>query len=218
MDKELVIQYESYLIGREPNIPKSCFSGDKASNMKKALIIYKYAFETYLGWDPYALRDYLTYDIIKKLRLDTILHYIQFPAELDSKKDMFYIIWKIYPFTVNFSRNELIIRTYKKVLDKELQRFPKDFFAGSTGLIRSGVCLRYMIEQYVPADGLESLYRFFSEPKAEEMLQKYKLYASYKVLFRTPLDYLNYTLPPQQRNALFYSYYSFVYERRKTRR
>lgn len=197
------------------SVPQYYFAYDEYSNEKLALKIVKYAFETYLKWDPFVLRDHLTVTILEKLKLKQFLRYIPFPPELDPKRDLFYIVWKIYPQTIHFSDNDLILKVYKDLLSGVIKRFPKEFFTGIYGITRAGLCLQYMIEQYVQVASISELYKLFSSQEGISLLRKYKLLPVCEDSFRDPIDYLHYALPAKQKDDFLYSYYSFEYEKRK---
>lgn len=207
---EVIIEYENCLIGKNKTISQSFFPYDDYANEKIALRIMKYAFETYLGWDPFALRDHLTKDILKKLKLTQLIRYISFPPELNSKKDFFYIIWKLYPQTINFSENDLILKVYKNLLSGKIQRFPKEFFTGIYGLERARLCLQYMIEEYIQVSSIEELYELFSSENIITLLEKYKLRSICEDSFLDPLEFLHYSLPEKQKSEFLYNFYIFM--------
>ena len=182
--------------------------------MKLALHIMQYAFETYLGWTPQVLRDNLTLDILERLKLKSLLRYIQFAPELNAKEDLFYIAWLIYPETVHYGKKELTLRVYKQLLNKQLQKFPKEFFTGRDGLTRSQICLRFMIEQFLHFTSVEEMYRYFSTEECTKTLRKYKLLVVCRDLYDTQLEYLHESLAKEQRDTFWYRYYDFSLRRR----
>ena len=119
MDSKIAIihEYNEVLIGRKALVPAFFFGQSDREAETTALIIFKYAFDTYLGWTPEQLRENLTYEIIEKLKLKQALKYIQYPPEFDKKKDMFYVVWRLYPHTANITLNEQVLKVYRMVLD-----------------------------------------------------------------------------------------------------
>lgn len=213
LSQELIMEYENCLLGKNRTIPAFYFSFDRHSNMQQALNIMKYAFETYLkSWTPVDLRENIDRKLLDKLKLSGLLKYIIFPPELNPQKDYFFIVWSIYPNTVNLDKNDLILKVYKDMMDGTIKRYPKEFFTGIYGLVRAGLCLQYAIEQNLPVSSIKELYHFFSTPTASTFLRKNKLYAVYEDSFETPVDYLHYALPAQQKDPLWYSYYLFCYK------
>ncbi|MDR0287529.1 MAG: hypothetical protein LBI03_07500 [Clostridiales bacterium] len=205
-----ISEYEDLLIGNRSSMSTYYFSYNENGNMRLALQIMKYAFDTYLHWPPDQLRDCLTMEVIDRLRLSSIIKYIIFPVELDNTKDLFYIAWKLYPGTVHFSEKDLILRVYKNLLEKKIQKYPKEFFDGRYGSIRAQVCLRFLIEQFLPFSSIEELYKYFSTQKCVKVLRIYKLIAACRDLFDTPVEYLHKSLPKEQQNQFLYRYYDFV--------
>ena len=148
--KEAIYEYDELMIGNRRSISPDFFSFGDSANETMALGIMKYAFETYLRWDPIDLRDRIDTELLKSLRLLPLLRYIRFSEELDPNTDLFYIVWKIYPWTVNYSYEERVFRVYRNVLKGKICRFPKEFFSGTEGETRAKLCFRYMLEHIMP--------------------------------------------------------------------
>lgn len=205
----LIMEYESILLGKKGSVSSYYFSYDAAGNERIALELMKYAFETYLRWSPIALRDHLDMEIIELLKLKSFMKYLNFPPELDPKKDLFYIAWKIYPNTVHISHKDLILRVYESLLDGSIQKFPKDYFLGIKGVQRAALCFNYMLEQYLQFKSVEEMYEFFSGSAGTKALKKYKLFAICKDMFESPLEFLHTALPPSQKNDFLFNFYTF---------
>lgn len=212
--KSAIAEYEDTLVGKRKAISTFYFSYGENGNMKLALQIMKYAFETYLKWEPQVLRDYLTSEVLERIKLKSLLRYIVFPPELNAKEDLFYIAWLIYPETIHYGKKDLALRVYKKLLDKEIQKFPKEFFTGSDGVTRTQICLRYMIEQYLHITSVKELYEFFSTDECIKTLRKYKLLTICRDLYDTPVEYLHSSLSKEQKDIFWYRYYDFRYRHR----
>lgn len=215
LNQELILEYENCLLGKTVTIPKYYFSYAQESNARIALSIMQYAFENYLRWDPFTLRDQLNMRIMQKLKLKLLIKYIPFPPELNPKTDLFYIVWKIYPKTIHFSETDLILKIYTQVLSGELQRFPKEFFTGIYGMVRARVCLQYLIEQYMTVNDIEELYRIFASKQGTTLLKKYKLFSVCESSFDNPVEFLHYSLPQQQKDDFLDSFYQFQMLREK---
>ena len=203
--KEAIYEYDELMIGNRRSISPDFFSFGDSANETMALGIMKYAFETYLRWDPIDLRDRIDTELLKSLRLLPLLRYIRFSEELDPNTDLFYIVWKIYPWTVNYSYEERVFRVYRNVLNGKICRFPKEFFSGTEGETRAKLCFRYMLEHIMPFPSVNEMYRFFGMRKSWEALQKAKLSVMCRDLFGDPLEYLHAALPESQRNEMFYN-------------
>jgi len=211
--KSVITEYEDMLVGNRKMISNYYFTYNAAGNMKLALKVMKYAFDTYLHWTPTQLRDCLTYEVIERLRLQQLLRYVIFPVELDSTEDLFYVAWQLYPKTVHFTERDLILRIYKNLLEKKKPKFPKKFFDGTCGSLRAQVCLRYMIEQFLPFNSTDELYDYFASPKCLKALRQNRLSSICTDLFETPLEYLHKSLPKEQQNQFLYYFYDFTLRR-----
>ena len=207
--RSAIAEYEDMLIGKRQAMPAYYFNYNANGNMKLTLQIMKYAFDTYLQWSPEQLRDCLTYEILERLKLQFLLRHIVFPVELDSAKDLFYIAWKLYPKTVHFNEKDLILRVYKNLLDKKIQKYPKEFFDGRQGDLRAQVCLRYMIEQFLPFNAIDELYDYFASVKCVRVLRQNKLLIACRDLYDTPVEYLHKSLSKEQQNQFLYRFYDF---------
>lgn len=212
--KSVIAEYEDTLVDKRKSISTFYFSYGKSGNMKLALHIMQYAFETYLCWTPQILRDNLTADILERLKLKSLLRYIQFPPELNAKEDLFYIAWLIYPETIHYGKKELTLRVYTQLLNKQIQKFPKEFFTGRDGLTRSQICLRYMIEQFLHFTSIKEMYQYFSTEDCTKTLRRYRLLAVCHDLYDTQLEYLHDSLVKEQRSTFWYRYYDFSLRRR----
>jgi len=211
--KSAIAEYEDLLVGKRKTLSPYYFNYNTTGNMRLALQIAKYAFDTYLGWSPDQLRDCLTIDVVERLKLHGLIRYIAFPPELDSTKDLFYIAWLLYPATVHFSEKDLVLRVYKNLLAKKIQKYPKEFFTGRDGLTRAQVCLRYMIEQYLPVKSIDELYEYFGTQKSVRFMRQNKLLVVCNDLFYTPVEFLHKSLHKNQQNVFLYRYYDFCWQR-----
>ena len=205
----LMFEYDLILVGKKNTFSPFFFNYSKEQNKRVALSVFKYAIEKYLKWSAEEASIYLTYEVVQFMKLDGLLKYIEFPAELDSKKDMFYIAHLLYPNKVKFDKKELILRTYKEVLSGKLYKFPKEYLSGSMGVIRACVCFQYMVNQFLPFNSIEEMYNFFSSTNGIKALKKYRLYAICTDIFDYPIDYLHEALSNNQKNEFFYHYYKF---------
>ena len=208
-DNSLYLEYELILLGKKNSFSPYFFNYNAEYNEKKALLLFKYAIEGFLKWTPQEASTYLTMDIVKLMKLDMIIKFIRFPAELDMERDLFYIAHLLYPKIVKFDNKELILRTYKEVLDGKLYKFPKEYLSGSMGATRACVCFQYMISENLPFNNIQEMYRFFSTTNGVKALKKHRLYAICTDIFDYPIDFLHEALSDKQKNEFFYHYYKF---------
>ena len=209
IDRSLILEYDELLIGNRRTMNPEFFVYGEYTNELMALEIMRYAFRTYLRWDDYTLRDMLDYNLLKRLKLTGLLRFIRFPPELNPQKDLFYIAWRLYPRTVNYSYEERVFKVYKDMLDGNISKFPKEYFSGADGRKRAVLCFRYMLEHMAPFNSVIDMYRHFGSTAGAQTLKRTKLFVVGSDLFGQPVDYLHYSLPPQQRNSLMYGEQKF---------
>jgi len=210
MNKRIVLcEYDQILIGKKKSFAPTYFPFNDEQNEKLALDVFKYAVENYLEWTPEETKMYLNADIIKQMKLNFVTRFIRFPAELDPKKDFFYIAHLMYPDKIKYNTKELILNVYKKVLDGTLCKFPKEYKEGARGFMCAGVCFQYMLEQYFQFSGIEELYEYFASSNGMKALKQYRLASMCSEMFESPLDYLHESLPNRQKNEFLYRRYKF---------
>ena len=209
MNASLMFEYELILLGKKNSFAPYFFNYNAEYNEKIALEVFRYAIEDFLGWSPEEAKTYLNMEILKIMKLDTIVRFIRFPAELNMEKDLFYIAHLLYPKQINFNGRELVLRTYKEVLDGILYKFPKEYLSGSMGVKRACICFQYMVSQFLPFNNVEEMYKFFSTTNGVKALKKYRLYAICTDIFDYPIDFLHESLSSSQKNEFFYHYYKF---------
>lgn len=205
----LMFEYELILLGKKNSFSSYFFNYNAEFNEKMALIVFRYAIEGFLKWTPKEAEAHLNKNIIKIMKLEQVLRFIRFPAELDPNVDLFYIAHLLYPRTVQFNTKELILRTYKEVLSGKLYKFPKEYLSGNLGVTRACICFQYMVTQFLPFNNIEEMYKFFSTTNGIKALKKYRLYAICTDIFDYPIDFLHESLSDNQKDEFFYHYYKF---------
>lgn len=216
MNKELIYEYESVLIGQKRGLSDSLFQyQDPISNEHLALSLIKYALNTYLHWDAETLQTMLTMEVFEKLKLTELLKYIVFPPEINEDR-LSYLVGLIYPRQSRYDSYISIVRTYVNVRNGTFKKYPKEFFTDSLGTQRARVCLLYYLEHYTSYGSPEELYAAFADEEILNTLGKNKLRAVCKDLYLTPLDYLHDSLPEEQKSELLYRYHIFNTEMKRT--
>lgn len=175
----------------------------------------RYIFEEFLKWTPYQVRDCLTLEIVKLMKMESLINRVPCPPELDRNRDFEYVAWFLYPKTKNCNQKDLSIRVYRRLIDGEIVRFPKGYFDGTKrGWFRAQCTFQYMlIEYFPPFEDLESLYRFFAGPEGRKAIQRYKLTVPLQELYETPLDYLHDSLSPIQKSEALYRKYKLIMQK-----
>lgn len=209
---DLINAYDELYINNTERFPLSFFSKQYPDRShSRALELFRYAITTRLHWNEIETRDHLTMDVVKKLKLNSILEYIKFPVGFNPTTSLFYIAWCLYPETKNKTIVDVELETYEHFLSGKIMKMPKMYFDGMDGLNRAYHCLTYALNKYKPViDGnFYSLYEFFSTVNAISFLSDIKLIKVCNAFNISPLDFLHYALPSTQRNNLYYAYFSF---------
>ena len=211
MEDVLLYEYTRILLGTQNGFSKYLFNHSQEENEKTALMVVKFAVETFLKCKtPEAVVETMTPEVFMTMKLDKVMPYIRMPEELDKKKDLFYLGHLLYPSKIPYNQKDLSIKVYKDMLAGELQKFPKKYLEGEDGKIRAGYCLAYLISKEMHFESVGDMYRFFSEPEGIEAIKKYKLKQACMDIFETPLDFLNQALTGTiEQDPFWFSYYKF---------
>lgn len=215
MNRELIYEYEMYLLGKSKVFSNYYFRFSDSQNEKMALEVFKYAFDTYLRWSPEQLRNHLTYDIIERLKLTVLLKYIQFPSESERSKDLYSLVAKLYPNKFKESVRDVVCRVYVSVMRGERDKFPKEFFNGTDGRYKALLCFQIMLNNLPPFGSTEEMYQTFAGPSGVALLRKYRLYTVSAGIFEYPIDYLHAALPKKLKSEYYYHYYRFIMKAKK---
>ena len=207
---DLYIEYDDIIIGKRKNFSGRFFGKDNLRSSENALEVIRYAFTRYLGWAPDVLELHLDKALMKKLHLNILMRYIDYPIDYNKDKDYFYLVSLVY------SRKRVDIRSktihvYEKILSGEQTKYPKGYFNGSSGIVKAGICFQYMLEHFISFSDMNDLYFLFSTHEGVSLLKEYKLYSVYTEIFDTPVDFLHFSLPEQQKNNVLFSFYKFMY-------
>lgn len=214
-----VAEYEKKLLGQRASYSVSSKKDSPQKKEANAICIFKYAFETIMGWSPEQIRDHITMELIEWLDLGRAYRKIKFPPELDKEKDLFYIAAVMYPDIVHYSRKERVLSVYQKVLDRSLIKFPKMFFDGEDGRTALKYCFIYYVQQNLYTLTNEQLYEYFSDKsRADRFITKGKLKNHICKQYTHVIDLLHETLPADDQSELYYMFYRFRYEVNITRK
>lgn len=207
----ILFEYEEVLMGRSRNFEVS-FRGTLEDRRKTAGVVWRYAIENLLGWTPEQALLYLNQDIIKMLKLD--LTYVKIDYEYSTKKffDLRFILQYAYPGRIRYNLEDNARSEYERVNhmnewenEKETYKFHKGYFSGPEGIERAAVVLNYAISIGLSELTTFELYRFFaSKRKATLWLTDHEIETNVKSLYATPLEYLHYSLPPEESNEIFF--------------
>ena len=181
---------------------------NKYSNQNKALSCIRYAIENILKWNvDEAVQKFDKY-IIRVMKLEDVLNYIQWPDEI-LKGDPTYILSLLYPDRVKINMQKKTEELLVSILNSSHKQFPREFFTGTIGFYRYCACVKYLINSYKWFETAEEVYEFFLSPEGDAFLEKYKLKTPGVQLDISILNVLNVLLKGIENNELYYSYYSF---------
>lgn len=215
-DIGLLTEYESILLGNRKDFTTTYLSQTYAQ--KTCLTLFRYVFEELLDWTPEMIQTNLTMDIIKKLHLMKPFKKLYYPPELDKEQDLFYLACLLYPDQIKYSKRDIIIRVYEKVLNGTLKKFPKNFFKGIDGALNLGICMQYAINQNLHMSSIRELYLYFANTSVvNTFLRNAKLYTPCTENYEYPIDMLHDCLSNYDKNELYYYYCRFLVDFRMTK-
>lgn len=215
MERGLLYEYLKVLTGETSGFSAYILGKKSMNSQKNARLICKMAFEIFLRWTPDDVANRLTYDIIKELKLDNVLPYLELPDDYFNNGDYTLLASELYPGQLSVSDRTLVINTYKMVLlGKEnggMYRFPKKYFDGNIGLKRAYICFQYLLNNIVFFHDTKEMYEFFSTPAGTHLLNDNGLKLVLRDIFVSPVRYLHESLPDEDKNEFLYHYYNFQF-------
>lgn len=217
------IDYDDSLIGRIPYVDAYNFYGPEpgGANEKKALACIRYVLEKILEWDPD--EPILKFDdyIIRIMKLDKIITYIDFPVEVPYGNPR-YILSLLYPDKIYIDQEKLVEEVFRSVLESaklkregetdRLKQFPREYFSGTEGFKRFCFCIKYIIENYKPLSTVEELYEFFDSSKGKKMLYEFRLKVPADQFSIDMLSVIRYITRDEEDSDLYFSYFTFKKE------
>ena len=225
----LYIDYDDTLIGRTPYVDAYNFYGPEpgGANERKALGCIRYALEKVLGWTPEeAVQKFDAY-IIRVMKLDRMVSYIDFPVEVPYG-NVRYILSRLYPGLVRINREKLVEETFEAVLEsarrkeaakeagnadtERLKQFPREYFSGTDGFRRFACCIKYIIENYKPMGSVGEVYDFFSSPDGRRLLYDFRLKVPADQFSIDLMSVIRYITRDEPDSDLYFSYYAFKRE------
>lgn len=200
-------EYDDVLMGRRKTYSSALMAKEQGSRTCEELL--RAIFELYLHWTPEEVRDKLTPDVVKTLKIHPLITRLPCPPELNPKTDLYYVAWYLYPETRNASDADLILKLYTDLMDGAIKKFPGGYFDGNDGYLRARILFMTMVREYMPPfQNIESMYAYFASPDGKRCLSKYKLIIPLRELYGSPLAYLHDALPWSQKDEDLYEKYS----------
>lgn len=202
---EAIMEYNDILCGI-----KKRFSKDTVINEKTAREIGRFAFTYYMQWTPNDIKTRLTRDILRQLKLDKLFEkYVDFPHELNVKKDMHYYAHWLYPELIPYDIRSSVLNVYRGVLDGKRALFSMNFFNDDYALERAEICLQEALKRSEFKNEYE-MYALFASPDVGEFLERYKLTKPAQMYYKTPMHYLYSSLPESYQSEFWFNYFVFL--------
>ena len=209
-DQAMLEDYERCLRNGK-KLSKTYFSGcSDTVKQNRAILLFKYFFEKIVCWNPHQIINFVSEDVVEnKAMLARAYSALTFPPDF-SKKDYFYLANLCYPDETSsmFKDEGVIILQYNKVLQTGCP-FPKRYFDTPDGTDKARIMMQQaLLHSTKRFDDEEDLYGYFAKKKnGDEFLSKAKLKHVCANNFSSPLEFMHYSLAPQQRNDFLFNYY-----------
>ncbi len=188
--QDLYYIYDSVWAGMYTDFKPFYNESDQRMNPEDILEICRYAFRYYLRWNPDAVHKRLTEDILKQMKLTSLIKTYPFPEEVSDPMKIPYLVGVLYPQYYHFDPKQAAEQTYSDLVEGRLDKPPKGFFTNTDeGRMRAKICFRYMVNNYKIFATKEETFRFFSTVVGRKFLGKYKLKYVAKY-FGTDIDYV----------------------------
>lgn len=200
-------EYNDVLLGKRKTFSSSIMAKGQGAYLCAELL--RLIFKEYFHWTPEEVRDKLTPEIVRKMKLSPLIRRIPCPPELNPAKEVYYVAWYLYPWTKTTTTPELIVKLYNDVMTGAIKRFPSSYFDGNEGYIRARILFLTMVKEYLPPfKSLENMYAFFASPRGRRCINDHKLIIPLRELYGTPLAYLHDSLSPAQKSEELYKKYA----------
>ena len=214
-----VLEYEEVLLGQRQDFSPTYIK--RGTPEKDVVDVLKYAFIDLLGWTPQQVFSYINPKLIHALRLDRVVAKIDYPIGLNKEKDLNYLASVIFPEAKQLTKEQIALEIYKKVLNGELNKYPKNFFMkyGSDRYIKG--CMRYAVEEFANTYNPVELYKKFADPEwTAKFLERAQLDTVTSDMYEYPVDLLHISLTDEQKNEFWYQFVRFqndLYQTKKRR-
>ena len=221
-DRFILQEYEALYINSDKcSIPSAYFKDlSRKQQNEQALKIIRFAFKHYLNWTPQQIKEGLTTDIIKKLKLDTLINtYIDFPPEYSKNGlDIVYLAYLLYPNKFHLSAEEQCINMLRRIHRGELKKYPSSWTDSDNGIVHLQILIRYVIQQLPRFNNPEALYEYFASPKGIKTFKDYKIYYFITGLYANPLQAVHQALPPNAKSEFLFNALLFDKDLKKNKK
>lgn len=180
--RDICFIYDSVWAGMYADFKPFYDESDPKMDPEDILEICRYAFSKYLRWSPDVIHTYMTEDILKRMKLySLVMKVYPFPNELSDSMKLQYLIGMLYPKYYHFDKAESTEETFAELVEQKQDKAPKGFFANTEeGKKRAKICFRYMINHYKIFSTREDIFRYFNTVEGRKYLAAVKLKQSAK--------------------------------------
>lgn len=191
MQKEdLCYIYDSVWAGMYTDFKPFYNENEQRMEPEDIIEICRYAFEYYLRWNSDAVHKRLNNDILKQMKLYSLVRTYPFPEEVGEQMKIPYLVGMLYPKYYRFEPAQAAEETYADLVEGRQEKPPKGFFANTEGgKKRAKICFRYMVNNYKAFATREDAFRFFSSVEGRKFLTQCKLKYVAKY-FGTDIDFV----------------------------
>lgn len=204
----LLMEYEEILLGKREDFSSVYLK--KRLPQEDVEELFRYVFGSLLEWTPSQVRDYSSKKLLSLLHLEKPYRYLVFPPELDRDRNVFYLGHLLYPDRIKYTRRDMVISIYQRVLSGEMTKFPKTFFTGEDGRANMITCMKYVLNSYFDFHSAWDMYSYFaSRKKGMAFMRRYHMTVPCSELFGDPLTCLHECLPDDEARELYYYYFQF---------
>ncbi len=188
--QDLYYIYDSVWAGMYTDFKPFYEEGGQKMAPDDILEICRYAFRYYLKWNADAVHRRLTVDVLKQMKLYSLVKTYSFPEEVSEPMKIPYLVGMLYPQYYHFNPEQATEETYANLVDGKQEKPPKGFFANTDeGRNRAKICFRYMVNNYKIFTTREDAFRFFSTVDGRKFLNECRLKYVSKY-FGTDIDFV----------------------------
>lgn len=211
-NKILLYEQTDLMLGNKKYGSSVFFEKDGTNNERAAISFIRYSVNVFYGYNQNngALEN-VTVDDLLALNLGRILAYVIIPPYVLPRHKNKYLIDKI--FKNDFSEEEWATNYIcSQIKSGEITKIPKYYMTPEKQDLRSILCLRRFIKEDFPNKSVFELYQMSATHEFEHYLKSRLLLAASKNTYETSVDYLDASLPDEQKDVFLKNIYKVIYK------
>lgn len=207
----VLYEYTEILLGKRKNYSDNFFDESRTNNEQNAINFIRTVTKTFLRCNTLeAAKATITPEILKRMRLDTIVNHIRRPRYVLPEDWNLYVLARIYSNKFN-TEKWIAGQLCSRIRNRTISKFPKFYMNENSGLVRSQYCLRYFISTDLPHMKIIDLYRFSTTTKFSIFLKERLLLNVKGKLYESPVEFMHNAIVAQQQEEAFYHMYETLY-------